>query len=70
MQDQQLEVGRINALFDAELLRLKKLWAGIAPGSLGPMPSSADGSKAAPKAAAAGGGTVLQVREAARVKSP
>jgi hypothetical protein len=70
VQDQQLEVGRINALYDNELLRLKKLWAGAAPGSLGPMPSSADASKAAPKVPAAGGGTVLQVREAARVKSP
>ena len=70
VHDQQLEVGRINALYDAELLRLKRLWAGAAPGSLGPMQSSVEASKAAPKAAAAGGGTVLQVREAARVKSP
>ena len=30
MQDQEAEVGRIDSLFDAELARLKKLWAGRA----------------------------------------
>ena len=35
---QQVEVQRINANFDAELLRLKKLWNGTEPGSLGPLP--------------------------------
>lgn len=35
---QQVEVQRINANFDAELLRLKKLWSGTEPGSLGPLP--------------------------------
>jgi len=34
MQDQEAEVGRIDGLFDAELARLKKLWAGAPPGSL------------------------------------
>ena len=29
---------RINALYDVELARLKKLWSGAPPGSLGPMP--------------------------------
>lgn len=38
---QQAEVGRINALFDAELVRLRKLWGGAEPGSLGPLPQSA-----------------------------
>jgi hypothetical protein len=38
---QQVEVKRINANFDAELVRLKKLWAGAEPGSLGPLPQSA-----------------------------
>jgi hypothetical protein len=35
--NQQAELGRINAMFDAELARLKKLWAGAPPGSLGPL---------------------------------
>lgn len=38
---QQAEVGRISALFDAELARLRKLWGGAEPGSLGPLPQSA-----------------------------
>jgi hypothetical protein len=39
VQNQQTEVVRINALYDAELARLKKLWAGATPGSLGPAPA-------------------------------
>jgi hypothetical protein len=35
VQNQQVEIVRINALFDAELERLKRLWAGAQPGSLG-----------------------------------
>jgi len=35
---QQAEVARINANFDAELARLKQLWGGALPGSLGPLP--------------------------------
>lgn len=38
---QQAEVERINANYDAELLRLKKLWGGAEPGSLGPLPQVA-----------------------------
>lgn len=38
--NQQIEAQRINANFDAELARLKKLWAGAEPGSLGPLPMS------------------------------
>lgn len=37
VQNQQAEIGRINAVYDAELERLKKLWAGTPPGSLAPM---------------------------------
>ena len=37
-QNQQSEVVRINALYDIELARLKKLWNGALPGSLGPVP--------------------------------
>jgi hypothetical protein len=35
IQNQQAEIGRINALYDTELVRLKKLWAGAPAGSLG-----------------------------------
>ncbi|MFM9916306.1 MAG: hypothetical protein ACKVOX_10900 [Rhizobacter sp.] len=42
MQNQQAESLRINASFDAELARLRQLWSGAAPGSLGPLlPASA-----------------------------
>ncbi len=37
-QNQESEVARINSLYDVELKRLKKLWAGAQPGSLGPVP--------------------------------
>jgi hypothetical protein len=36
------EQARVNRRFDVELARLKKLWAGAAPGSLGPPPTGAD----------------------------
>jgi hypothetical protein len=41
MQDQQAEMARINATFDAELARLKKLWAGAVPGTMGPIETAA-----------------------------
>jgi hypothetical protein len=34
-QNQRLEIVRIDKLYDAELERLKKLWAGAQPGSMG-----------------------------------
>lgn len=34
---QQAEAARINRLYDLELERLRRLWAGAAPGSLGPI---------------------------------
>ncbi|WP_375211920.1 DUF4124 domain-containing protein [Aquabacterium sp.] len=34
IQNQNAETVRINALYDAELARLKRLWAGAAPGSV------------------------------------
>ena len=34
IQNQQAELERINRLYDSELSRLKRLWAGAAPGSL------------------------------------
>lgn len=35
---QQAELARVNGLFDVELTRLRKLWSGAAPGSMGPLP--------------------------------
>lgn len=35
---QQAEVDRINRLYDSELARLRQLWAGAQPGSLGALP--------------------------------
>jgi hypothetical protein len=40
IQNQQAETLRINASFDAELARLRRLWAGAPPGSLGPIPQA------------------------------
>ena len=41
LQNQQLEVVRINKLYDVELERLKKLWTGAQPGSMGVLPGAA-----------------------------
>ncbi|MEO8297451.1 MAG: DUF4124 domain-containing protein [Burkholderiales bacterium] len=41
------EAARITALFDEELLRLKRLWAGAQPGSVGPIPTAATAPSAA-----------------------
>lgn len=40
LQDRLAERDRINQRFDAELQRLRQLWAGAAPGSLGPLAAS------------------------------
>lgn len=37
IQNQQAEMARINANYDLELSRLRRLWTGAAPGSLGPL---------------------------------
>ncbi len=50
IQNQQLEIGRINSLYDAELARLKKLWAGAPAGSMGALPVAQTGSGAKGKA--------------------
>ncbi len=39
--NQQAELDRINRLYDAELERLRRLWAGAPPGSLGALPAVA-----------------------------
>lgn len=38
---QKAELDRVSKLFDAELARLKRLWAGAVPGSLGPATAEA-----------------------------
>jgi hypothetical protein len=50
IQNQQAESGRINALFDAEAVHLRKLWAGAPAGSLGAPPAE---SASEPKKTAA-----------------
>ena len=48
IQNQETEVGRINGLYDAELQRLRKLWAGAPAGSLGAT-SGPEGAGIAPE---------------------
>ncbi len=43
-QNQVAETDRINALYDTELARLRKLWGGAQPGSLGPLPGTQQAS--------------------------
>jgi hypothetical protein len=57
LQNQQAEVGRINALYDEELVRLKKLWAGAPAGSLGPASGPHAGGPPKTSAKAEGAGT-------------
>jgi hypothetical protein len=49
IQGEEAELGRINRLYDVELARLKKLWAGAAPGSLSDEVPGGDTQAAAPK---------------------
>ena len=49
VQNQKLEVVRIDALYDAELARLKRLWGGARPGSLGIIEGSASAPASAKK---------------------
>jgi Domain of unknown function (DUF4124) len=44
IQNQQVEVVRINALYDAELARLRRLWGGAPAGSMGPVATTAAAS--------------------------
>ena len=46
--NQQLEMARIDALYDQELERLKKLWGGAQPGSMGVL-AGAKGASAPPR---------------------
>jgi len=47
VENQRIELVRVNALYDAELARLKKLWAGAEPGSLDAPDAAASGSATA-----------------------
>ena len=52
IQNQQAETVRINALYDVELARLKRLWAGASPGSMGalaPVAVPASGATSPPR---------------------
>jgi len=49
VQNQKLEAVRIEALYDAELVRLKLLWGGAQPGSLGLIAGSASAPPAKTK---------------------
>jgi hypothetical protein len=44
---QAAELERIGRLYDIELERLRRLWAGAAPGSLGPLPGGAEPARSA-----------------------
>lgn len=50
---QKAELDRVTTLFDAELARLKRLWAGAVPGSLGPATAEATVATAPGKPVAA-----------------
>ena len=39
LRDQEAERARVTQQFDAELVRLRALWAGAAPGGMGPIPT-------------------------------
>jgi len=45
---QAAELDRVNGFYDVELERLRRLWAGAQPGSLGPMPASAPSAPGRP----------------------
>lgn len=49
---QESELRRINKLYDIELDRLRKLWSGAQPGSLGPLPGVPAAARAASSASA------------------
>ena len=57
VQNQQLEVVRINKLYDAELERVKKLWSGAQPGSMRVIakPAAAQTAASTPRGASVAG---------------
>ena len=63
--NQEAELVRINKIYDAELDRLRRLWAGAQPGSLGPM-TTPPPLKVAPKPATSGTAPGLAPRPASQ----
>jgi len=53
-RNQEAELGRVMRLYDAELNRLRRLWAGAAPGSLGPLQARQSGPVLAAQPASTG----------------
>jgi hypothetical protein len=49
LQNLKAEVARVNAVYDGELERLKKLWAGAPPGSLAAMAAAKADNNSAPR---------------------
>lgn len=47
IEQHRAELTRVQATYDEELARLKKLWGGAQPGSVGPIPSPAKAASAA-----------------------
>jgi hypothetical protein len=54
LQNQTHEITRINTLYDVELARLKRLWGGAPPGSMGALPMVQEASASAPAAGVKG----------------
>ncbi len=52
--NQIAELARINGLYDQELARLRKLWAGASPGSIGPATVATDVAAVAPATSSSG----------------
>lgn len=46
--NQEAELERINGLYDVELERLRRLWAGMAPGTMGPVAANAAAAETRP----------------------
>jgi len=51
IQNQQAEIVRVNTLYDIELERLRRLWAGATPGSMGAIGPAPGASAPAKKTA-------------------
>lgn len=66
---QDAEIARLNQLYDAELERLRRLWAGALPGSLGaiePSPATAAATASRPASAPAAAATAASGRTVGR----
>ena len=50
MANQEAELVRVNRMFDTELDRLRRLWAGIPPGSMGPLSAGQGETRVLPAA--------------------